>query len=54
MKKIITTLSDAKSTAARKILVVSRCEGYVHKSIPLGMKALQLMGGIVGCFLLLF
>ena len=36
--------APVKPSKARKILVVSRCEGYVHGSIPLGVKTIQLMG----------
>jgi type 1 glutamine amidotransferase len=42
--------APAKPTKARKILVVSRCEGYVHKSIPLGVKTIQLMGEKTGAY----
>ena len=34
----------------RKILVVTRCEGFVHKSIPTGMAALRLMGEKTGAY----
>ena len=42
--------APAKPKKARKILIVSRCEGFVHKSIPLGVKAIQLMGEKTGAY----
>ncbi|WP_372807221.1 ThuA domain-containing protein [Pontiella sp.] len=42
--------APAPPKKARKILVVSRCEGFVHKSIPLGVKAIQLMGDKTGAY----
>ncbi|OUX37968.1 MAG: hypothetical protein CBE26_02160 [Kiritimatiellaceae bacterium TMED266] len=34
----------------RKILVVTRCEGFVHKSIPAGTAAIRLMGEKTGAY----
>lgn len=42
--------APAKPSKARKILVVSRCEGYVHKSIPLGVAAIKRMGEKTGAY----
>jgi len=42
--------APAKPKKARKILVFTRCEGFVHKSIPLGAKAIQLMGEKTGAY----
>ncbi len=42
--------APAKPKTDRKILIVSRCEGYVHKSIPLGVKTIQLMGEKTGAY----
>ena len=43
-------VAPAKPKTDRKILIVSRCEGFVHKSIPLGVKAIQLMGEKTGAY----
>jgi type 1 glutamine amidotransferase len=43
--------APAKPKKQRKILLVTRCEGYVHKSIPLGVKAIQLMGEKTGAYM---
>ena len=42
--------APAKPKSDRTILIVSRCEGYVHTSIPLGVKALQRMGEKTGAY----
>ena len=42
--------APAKPLKERKILVVSRCEGFVHRSIPLGVKAIELMGKKTGAY----
>lgn len=42
--------APAKPAKERKILVVSRCEGFVHKSIPIGVKAMALLGEKTGAF----
>jgi type 1 glutamine amidotransferase len=42
--------APATPKKARRILVVSRCEGFVHKSIPIGVKAIELMGEKTGAY----
>ena len=42
--------APAEPQKERMILVVSRCEGFVHKSIPVGVKAMELMGEKTGAF----
>lgn len=42
--------APAKPKKNREILVVSRCEGFVHKSIPIGVKAIQLLGEKTGAY----
>lgn len=52
--KKITEAMPAKATAepakARKILVFNKCEGYVHSSIPVADKMLEIMGKKTGAF----
>ncbi len=53
LKKVKAALPDtapAKPTKPRKILVVSRCEGFVHKSIPIGVKTIELLGLKTGAY----
>ena len=42
--------APAQPSRDRKILVVSRCEGFVHGSIPLGVAAIKLMGEKTGAY----
>ena len=42
--------APAKPSKDRKILVFTRCEGFVHSSIPLGAKAMALLGEKTGAF----
>jgi len=47
IKKVEAALPEkapAKPKRPRKILVVTRCEGFVHGSIPIGVRAIELMG----------
>ena len=44
------TKAPAQPKKTRKILVVTRCEGYVHKSIPVGAQALKMMGDQTGAY----
>lgn len=51
--KVLAALPEkapAKPAKERKILVVSRCEGFVHKSIPIGVKSMALLGEKTGAF----
>ena len=41
---------SAAPKAKRKILVFYRCEGYRHRSIPIGNKAFEIMGAKTGAF----
>ncbi len=53
IKKVRAALPDkapAKPVKDRKILVFTRCEGYVHSSIPLGAKAFAMMGEKTGAY----
>ena len=50
VKAALPEKAPAKPKKARKILVVSRCEGYVHKNIPLGVEALKLLGEKTGAY----
>lgn len=53
-KKLIADGVPAKATAqpakARKILVMYRCEGFIHTSIPYANHALEQMSGKTGAF----
>ncbi|MBL9152805.1 MAG: ThuA domain-containing protein [Verrucomicrobiales bacterium] len=53
-KKLIADAIPAKATAqpakARKILVMYRCEGFIHTSIPFGNLALDQMAAKTGAF----
>lgn len=42
--------APAKPAQARKILVFTRCEGFVHKSITIGAKAFEMLGKKTGAF----
>jgi type 1 glutamine amidotransferase len=53
VKKVEAALPEkapAAPSKPRKILVMTRCEGYVHKAIPLGVKAVELMGEKTGAY----
>jgi len=53
IQKVVESLPEeapANPRRPRKILVVSRCEGFVHGSIPLGVKAIELMGEKTGAY----
>ena len=40
----------APPAAPRKLLVFNRCRGFVHSSIPIGAKAIELMGRKTGAY----
>ena len=42
--------APAKPRKPRKILVVSRCEGFVHASIPIGVEAIGMLGRETGAY----
>lgn len=53
IKKVAEALPEkapAKPAKARKILVVSRCEGFVHGSIPIGVEAIGMLGKKTGAY----
>jgi len=53
IKKVEAALPEkapAKPKRPRKILVVTRCEGFVHGSIPIGVRAIELMGEKTGAY----
>lgn len=50
VKAALPDKAPAKPTKERKVLVVSRCEGYVHPSIPIGVKAIELLGEKTGAY----
>jgi type 1 glutamine amidotransferase len=53
VKKVIEALPEnapARPLRKRNILVISRCEGFVHSSIPVGVKAMELLGEKTGAF----
>jgi len=50
VKAALPAKAPAKPKKQRKILIVSRCEGYVHKNIPLGVEALKLLGEKTGAY----
>lgn len=53
IRKVEATLPEkapAKPKQNRKILVVSRCEGFVHQSIPIGVKAIEMLGEKTGAY----
>jgi type 1 glutamine amidotransferase len=50
VKEALPAKAPAKPARPRKILVFSRCEGFVHKSIPIGVKTMELMGEKTGAY----
>ena len=50
VKEALPSKAPAKPSKGRKILVVSRCEGFVHGSIPLGVKAIEMLGKKTGAY----
>ena len=50
VKAALPEKAPAKPKKNRKILIVSRCEGFVHGSIPIGVKAIQLLGEQTGAY----
>jgi len=42
--------APAQSAQPRKLLVFSRCDGYRHKSIPIGVKAVEMLGEKTGAY----
>ncbi|MEA2068046.1 MAG: ThuA domain-containing protein [Verrucomicrobiota bacterium] len=50
VKAALPSEAPAKPSKDRKVLVFTRCEGFVHSSIPLGAKAMALLGEKTGAF----
>ncbi|MDF7799727.1 ThuA domain-containing protein [Pontiellaceae bacterium B1224] len=50
VKAALPKKAPAKPSKDRKILVVTRCEGYVHRAIPIGVAAVELMGEQTGAY----
>ncbi|MDF7823100.1 ThuA domain-containing protein [Pontiellaceae bacterium B12227] len=50
VKKALPAKAPAKPKKQRKILIVSRCEGFVHKNIPLAVDALKMLGEETGAY----
>lgn len=50
VEQAMPTAAPAKPAKPRKLLVFSKCEGFVHGSIPLGNKCFQIMGAKTGAF----
>lgn len=50
VKAALPTKAPAKPKSPRRILVVSRCEGFVHKNIPLAVEAVKLLGEKTGAY----
>ncbi|MGD8501681.1 MAG: ThuA domain-containing protein [Phycisphaerales bacterium] len=50
IEKALPPKATVKPTKPRKLLVFWRCEGFYHGSIPVGNKALELMGKKTGAY----
>ncbi|MEI6891410.1 MAG: ThuA domain-containing protein [Pontiella sp.] len=50
VKQALPEKAPAKPSKGRNILIVSRCEGYVHKNISLGVETLRLLGEKTGAY----
>lgn len=50
IEKAVPRRATVRTRRPRKLLVFWRCEGFFHKSIPVGNKALELMGQKTGAF----
>jgi len=50
IEKALPAKATVKSAKPRKMLVFWRCEGFYHKSIPVGNRALELMGKKTGAY----
>ena len=50
MEAALPQAATAKPKQARRLLVFSRCEGFVHSSIPLGEAALVRLGEVTGAY----
>lgn len=50
VKAALPEKAPAKPKKARKILMITRCEGYVHKSISIGAEAIALLGEKTGAY----
>jgi len=50
IEKAVPKKATIRPAGQRKLLVFWRCEGYFHESIPVGNKALELMGKKTGAY----
>ncbi len=50
IERALPTKATVKPAKPRKLLVFWRCEGFYHRSIPVGNKALELMGKKTGAY----
>jgi type 1 glutamine amidotransferase len=50
IKKALPAKATVKPARPRKLLVFWRCEGFYHESIPVGNRALELMGKKTGAY----
>lgn len=50
VKEALPAEAPATPLKKRRILILTRCEGFVHKSIPIGAKAFELMGEQTGAY----
>ena len=50
IEKAMPRRATVRTRRPRKLLVFWRCEGFFHKSIPVGNKALEIMGQKTGAF----
>lgn len=50
VKEALPEKAPAKPAENRKILMITRCEGFVHKSIPIGAETIKLMGEKTGAY----
>ncbi len=50
IEKAVPRRATVRTRRPRKLLVFWRCEGFFHKSIPVGNKALELMGERTGAY----
>ena len=50
VKAALPAAPTVKPKKARKLLIFSLCKGFVHGSIPIGAKAIELMGAKTGAY----
>ncbi len=50
IEQALPATAPAKTSKPRKILLFSRCDGFVHKSIPIGIKSMEMLGEKTGAY----